>query len=446
MIISGELTGENMPATVAIVGRPNVGKSTLFNRFLRERKAIVDKADGVTRDRVYARVEWSGIHFILVDTGGIMIHPRGQIEDNVRKQALIAIEEADLILFLLDGPTGITHIDHEIARILKRSNKKILPVVNKIDDAKHESFLWEFHNLGLGEPLMVSALLGRSTGDLLDEVIKFLPDETHKETLEPDLKLALLGMPNAGKSTLANAFLGMERHIVTDIPGTTRDSVDSTFKYHGQTIQIVDTAGLRKRTRIHDSLEYYSLVRSKKTIEHSDVCILIVDLSKGISRQDINIVREIYDRGKGLILALNKWDLIEKETNTAAQYLESLYYDYPVLKHYPVFFVSALERKRLLKLLDEALAVKERLNIRIPTSQLNTVFGKIIAQNPPPSVRSKYGKIKYVAQVRTRPPHIAFFCNEPSWIHDHYRRFLESKIRELYDLKGVPLIVSFKKK
>ncbi|HBY18029.1 MAG: GTPase Der [Marinimicrobia bacterium 46_47] len=435
-----------MAATVAIVGRPNVGKSTLFNRILRERKAIVDKTDGVTRDRVYANVEWSGKHFTLIDTGGIMIHPKDQIEDNVRKQALIAIEEADLILFLLDGPTGITHIDHEIARILKRSDKKILPVVNKIDDVKHESMIWEFHNLGLGDPLMVSALLGRATGDVLDEVIKRLPEEMPRQELEPDIKLALLGMPNAGKSTMANAFLGMERHIVTDIPGTTRDSVDSTFKYHGKQIQIVDTAGLRKRTRISDSIEYYSLVRSKKTIEHSDVCILIVDISKGFSRQDVQIIREIQERGKGLVIALNKWDLIEKETRTAGMYLKSLHYEYPVLKHYPVFFISALERKRLLKVLDEALAVRERLHIRIPTSELNDVFGRIIANNPPPSVRSKYGKIKYVAQVRTSPPHIAFFCNEPSWIQDHYKRFLESKLRELYDLSGVPLKVSFKKK
>ncbi|MDK2976812.1 MAG: GTPase [Candidatus Marinimicrobia bacterium] len=435
-----------MAATVAIVGRPNVGKSTLFNRILQERKAIVDKTDGVTRDRVYANVEWSGKHFALIDTGGIMIHPKGQIEDNVRKQALIAIEEADLILFLLDGPTGITHIDHEIAQILKRSDKKILPVVNKIDDVKHESMIWEFHNLGLGEPLMVSALLGRATGDVLDEVIKRLPDELPQQELEPDIKLALLGMPNAGKSTMANAFLGIERHIVTDIPGTTRDSVDSTFKYHGKLIQIVDTAGLRKRTRISDSIEYYSLVRSKKTIEHSDVCILIVDISKGFSRQDVQIIREIEERGKGLVIALNKWDLIEKETNTAGMFLKSLHYEYPVLKHYPVFFVSALERKRLLKVLDEALAVRDRLHIRIPTSELNDVFSRIIASNPPPAIRSKYGKIKYVAQVRTSPPHIAFFCNEPSWIQDHYKRFLESKLRELYDLSGVPLKVSFKKK
>lgn len=435
-----------MAATVAIVGRPNVGKSTLFNRFLKERKAIVDKTDGVTRDRVYAQVEWSGKHFTLIDTGGIMIHPKGQIEDNVRKQALIAVEEADLILFLLDGPTGITNIDHEIAQILKRSDKKILPVVNKIDDLKHESMVWEFHNLGLGEPIMVSALMGRTSGDLLDEIIKLLPDELPKQMLEPDIKLALLGMPNAGKSTMANAFLGMERHIVTDIPGTTRDSIDSYFKYHGQLIQIVDTAGLRKRTRISDSIEYYSLVRAKKTIEHSDVCVLIVDVSKGFSRQDINIIREIQERGKGLIIALNKWDLLEKETNTAAMYLKSLQFEYPTLKHYPVFFISALERKRLLKVLDEALAVKDRLEIKIPTSELNTVFGKIITQNPPPSLRSKYGKIKYVAQIRTRPPHIAFFCNEPSWIQDHYKRFLEAKLRELYNLSGVPLIVSFKKK
>jgi len=435
-----------MASTVAIVGRPNVGKSTLFNRFLRERKAIVDKTDGVTRDRAYAMVEWSGRHFTLIDTGGIMIHPKGQIEDNVKKQAMIAIEEADLILFILDARSGITHIDQEIAKILKRSGKPILTVVNKVDDQHHEPLVWEFHNLGLGDPVMVSALMGRTSGDLLDVILEKLPADTPKNIHEADLKLALLGMPNAGKSTMANAFLGEERHIVTDIPGTTRDSIDSSFKYHGKNIQIVDTAGLRKKSRISDSIEYYSLVRSIRTIESSDVCILVVDISKGFTRQDITIVREVQERGKGLVIALNKWDLVEKDTHTSGQFLNDLHYEYPLLRYYPVFFISALERKRLLKVLDEALNVKDRLDLKIPTSELNQVFGKIIEQNPPASIRSKYGKIKYITQIRINPPHIVFFCNEPSWIQDHYKRFLETKLRELYDLSGVPVIVSFKKK
>ncbi len=435
-----------MASTVAIVGRPNVGKSTLFNRFLQERKAIVDKTDGVTRDRAYATVEWSGRHFTLIDTGGIMTQPKDQIEDNVKKQALIAIEEADLILFVLDAHSGITHIDQEITKILKRSGKPILTVVNKVDDLHHEQLVWEFHNLGLGNPVMVSALMGRTTGDLLDVILEKLPADTPKSVQESDLKLALLGMPNAGKSTMANAFLGIERHIVTDIPGTTRDSIDSYFKYHGKSIQIVDTAGLRKKSRISDSIEYYSLVRSIRSIESSDVCILVVDISKGFTRQDIAIAREVQERGKGLVIALNKWDLVEKDTHTSRQFLQDLYYEYPLLKNYPVFFISAHERKRLLKVLDETLNVKNRLNLKIPTSELNQVFGKIIEQNPPASIRSKYGKIKYITQIRTRPPHIVFFCNEPSWIQDHYKRFLEAKIREIYDLAGVPVIVSFKKK
>lgn len=435
-----------MASTVAIVGRPNVGKSTLFNRFLQERKAIVDKTDGVTRDRAYAMVEWSGRHFTLIDTGGIMIHPKDQIEDNVKKQAMIAIEEADLILFILDAHSGITHIDQEIAKILKRSGKLILTVVNKVDEHHHEPLVWEFHNLGLGNPVMVSALMGRTTGDLLDVILEKLPADMPKSIREADLKLALLGMPNAGKSTMANAFLGVERHIVTDIPGTTRDSIDSSFKYHGKNIQIVDTAGLRKKSRISDSIEYYSLVRSVRTIESSDVCILVVDISKGFSRQDIAIVRDVQDRGKGLVITLNKWDLVEKDTHTSGQFLNDLFYEYPLLKHYPLFFISALERKRLLKVLDEALKVKDRLDLKISTSELNQVFGKIIEQNPPASIRSKYGKIKYITQIRTSPPHIVFFCNEPSWIQDHYKRFLEAKLRELYDLSGVPVIVSFKKK
>ena len=433
-------------STVAIVGRPNVGKSTLYNRFLRERKAIVHELEGVTRDRTYAEVEWCGRHFTLIDTGGIIMDPRDSIETAVREQALIAASEADLILLIVDVISGITQMDDSIARLLHRYKKPVLVVANKVDDERFEQDIHAFHALGFGEPAEVSALTGRSTGDLLDIIVDKLPNIDHKQIKDHDLKISILGMPNAGKSTIANTFLGENRHIVTDIAGTTRDSINSELTYHGKAVMLVDTAGLRKKSKITDSIEYYSFVRTRRAIHESHVCILVVDVSKGFSKQDVRIIHEILDQRKGLIVAMNKWDLIEKDTHTAAEHTRELLYHFPVLNNIPIMFISAVKKQRLFKLLDEAFAVRERMLQRIPTSVLNDFFLPLIERNPPAAVKGKYLKIKYVTQILEDPPLIAFFCNEPALIMDNYKKYLEGAFRSNFDFKGVPIKFVFKEK
>ncbi len=433
-------------STVAIVGRPNVGKSTLYNRFLRTRKAIVHETEGVTRDRTYAEVEWCGRTFTIIDTGGIMMDPRDTIEEGIREQALIATAEADLILFIVDVKVGVTQFDDYISKLLHRSKKSVILVTNKVDDERYEVDMHSFYSLGFGEPAEVSALNGRSTGDLLDLVINRLPEDNLVEKKAYDLKISILGMPNAGKSTLANTFLGKNRHIVTDIAGTTRDSINSEMNYQGKSVMLVDTAGLRKKNKIADSIEFYSFVRTKRAIRESHVCILMVDVNKGFCSQDVRIVQEIIDQRKGLIVAMNKWDLIEKDTHTAIEFNKELLYHFPILTNIPVMFVSAVNKQRLFKLLDEAFAVRERMQQRIPTSKLNDFFIKVIDRNPPPAVKGRYIKIKYVTQVLENPPLIALFCNEPSLIVDHYKRYLESVFRKNYDFKGVPVKFVYKNK
>ncbi|MBW6458001.1 MAG: ribosome biogenesis GTPase Der [FCB group bacterium] len=433
-------------STVAIVGRPNVGKSTLYNRFLRERKAIVHEHEGVTRDRTYAEVEWCGRNFTLIDTGGIITDPRDSIDTAVREQALIAVSEADLILFIVDVTSGITQTDDDIARLLHRHQKSVLVVANKVDDERFEQDIHAFYALGFGEPAEVSALTGRSTGDLLDIIVSKLPNKDHKQAKDYDLKISILGMPNAGKSTIANTFLGENRHIVTDIAGTTRDSINSEMTYHGKAVMLVDTAGLRKKSKITDSIEYYSFVRTRRAIHESHVCILVVDVEKGFGKQDVRIIHEILEQRKGLIVAMNKWDLIEKDTHTAVEQTRELLYHFPVLKDIPVMFISAVKKQRLFKLLDEAFAVRERMRQRIATSVLNDFFLPLIERNPPPALKGKYLKIKYVTQILEDPPLIAFFCNEPGLIMDNYKKFLESAFRSNFDFKGVPLKFVFKEK
>jgi GTP-binding protein len=433
-------------STVAIVGRPNVGKSTLYNRFLRTRKAIVHETEGVTRDRTYAEVEWCGRTFTIIDTGGIMMDPRDTIEEGIREQALIATAEADLILFIVDVKVGVTQFDDYIAKLLHRSKKPVILVTNKVDDERFEVEMHNFYALGFGEPAEVSALNGRSTGDLLDLVVNQLPEDNLVEKKGYDLKISILGMPNAGKSTLANTFLGKNRHIVTDIAGTTRDSINSEMNYRGKSVMLVDTAGLRKKNKIADSIEFYSFVRTKRAIRESHVCVLMVDVNKGFCSQDVRIVQEIIDQRKGLIVAMNKWDLIEKDMHTAVEFNKELLYHFPVLTNIPIMFVSAVNKQRLFKLLDEAFAIKERMQQRIPTSKLNDFFIKVIDRNPPPAVKGRYIKIKYVTQVLENPPLIALFCNEPSLIMDHYKRYLESVFRKNYDFKGVPIKFVYKSK
>ncbi len=433
-------------STVAIVGRPNVGKSTLYNRFLQTRKAIVHESEGVTRDRTYAEVEWCGRYFTIIDTGGIMMDPRNTIEEGIREQALLATEEADLILFLVDVRVGVTQFDDYIAKLLHRSGKPVLLVANKVDDAHFSIDIYNFYSLGFGEPLEVSALSGRSTGDLLDAIIERLPINSIKNEKKYDLKISILGMPNAGKSTIANTFLGENRHIVTDIAGTTRDSINSEMKYQGKRVMLVDTAGLRKKSKISDSIEFYSFVRTKRAIRESNVCILVVDVNKGFCAQDVRIVQEIRDQRKGLIIAMNKWDLIEKDTHTAAEFTKELLYHFPILNDLPIMYISAATKQRLYKVIDEAFLIKERMQQRIPTSELNDFFIKAIDRNPPASIKGKYIKIKYVTQVLENPPLIAFFCNEPSLLMDNYKRYLEGIFRKYYDFKGVPVNFVFKKK
>ncbi|MDA3871352.1 MAG: ribosome biogenesis GTPase Der, partial [Candidatus Marinimicrobia bacterium] len=358
-----------MSNVVAIVGRPNIGKSTLFNRFLKQRKAIVHEIEGVTRDRVYSEVMWNGQNFTIIDTGGIMIHPKNMIDKNVRKQALIASDEADLILFMVDATTGITDYDMEISQILKRSKKSILLVANKVDNEALENSKYEFYSLGFGEALGVSAISGRNSGDLLDKITELLPQKKRKKK-NYFLNLSLLGMPNAGKSTFANAFLGTDRHIVTDIPGTTRDSIDSQFVYNKKKINIVDTAGLRNKSKITDSLEYFSYVRTQQSISASDICIYIIDINKGFAKQDIRLINFIIESHKGLIIAFNKWDIVEKTEFTADEYLHWTHSRYPVLKHFPIFFTSAINRNNLLKVLNEALLLQVRKKTEIKTTIL----------------------------------------------------------------------------
>ncbi len=434
-----------MANVVAIVGRPNIGKSTLFNRFLKQRKAIVHEIEGVTRDRVYSDVMWNGKNFTVIDTGGIMIHPQNMIDKNVREQALIASDEADLILFVVDATTGVTDYDMEIAKILKKNNKTVLLVANKVDNEKLEDNIHEFYSLGFGEIIGVSAISGRNSGDLLDKIIEYLPQKKRKKK-NYSLNLSLLGMPNAGKSTFANAFLGTNRHIVTDIPGTTRDSIDSQFVYNKKIINIVDTAGLRNKSKITDSLEYFSYVRTQRTIGASDICIYIIDINKGFAKQDIRLINYIIDNHKGLIIAFNKWDLVEKTEFTADEYLHWTFSRYPMLKHFPIFFTSAINRENLLKVLNEALLLQVRKKIEIKTSTLNSVIGDVLKKTPPQALNGKFIKIKYITQLKSDPPLFGFFCNEPSLITVQYKKFLKSKLRENFNLKGVPIGLIFKKK
>jgi GTPase len=435
-----------MRGTIAIVGRPNVGKSTLFNRFISKKKAIVDAQDGVTRDRSYGTARWQNEEFLLIDTGGIMITPKDSIETAIRQQAELAIMEADVILFMVDVLTGVTEFDLEIARLLKKTEKPILLVSNKTDNDLRKLDSGEFFSLGFGEPNSISALNGLGTGDLMEKIVALLPDKKMKKRDDYALRLALLGMPNAGKSTIANTFLGEERHIVTDIPGTTRDAIDSSFRYHNEDILLVDTAGLRRKARVTESIEFYSTVRTQKALAESDVAIVVVDAVKGFSKQDIRILEMVIQKGKGLILAINKWDLIEKDDKTARQLTEQFYYQFPPLEAYPVFFISAVKKQRLFKMLDEALAIKVRMNQYVKTSELNTFFQEKFRQTPPPAIKGKLITIKYVTQVSSNPPTLILFSNEPKLIPDSYKRYLEKEFRSAFDMKGVPLPIWFREK
>lgn len=430
---------------VAIVGRPNVGKSTLFNRIIGRRTAIVDDAPGVTRDRHYAHAEWSGRVFTLVDTGGYVPESEDVFETAIREQVQIAIDEAAAVLFVVDGKAGLVPTDLMIAELLRKSGKRVLLVVSKIDSDAAEPGRAEFYRLGLGEPVSVSGLAGRKVGDLLDELVKGL-HETPVLAEDTRFKIAVIGKPNVGKSSLVNALLQQERNIVTDIPGTTRDSVDSVLRFHGEEILLVDTAGLRRRSKIKESVEFYSTLRTLKAIDRCDVAVVLVDAQEGLQHQDLRIIETALERNRPTLLAVNKWDLVEKDDRTAAMLEKALKERLRVYDYVPVIFISAFTRQRIYKLVELARAIDAEQNKRVSTSRLNELLGADIKMHPPRSRSGREVKINYVTQVRAKPPVFAFFCNDPTLVDEQYKRYLENRIRHHFTFAGVPLVLTFKPK
>ena len=427
---------------VAIVGRPNVGKSTLFNRLVGMRQAIVDDTAGVTRDRHYGRCDWCGREFSVVDTGGYTTNSDDVFEAAIRSQVQIAIDEADLVLFMVEAATGITDYDAEIADILRRTKKPVVLCVNKVDSGEKMFDSYQFYSLGLGELYSISAANGSGTGDLLDAVVAALPEETEQEDPHAGLpRIAIVGKPNVGKSSLTNALLGQERNIVTPVAGTTRDAIETYYNKFGHEFMLVDTAGIRRKTKVHEDLEFYSVMRSIRAIEHADICILMIDATTGMEAQDMNIFNLIVKNRKGCVVVVNKWDLFIKDSNTLRDYSESLKERLAPFNDIPVIFTSVLNKQRILDVLDAAAHVAENMSRKIPTSALNDAMLPEIENYPPPAWKGKYIKIKYVTQLPTRTPQFAFFCNLPQWVKDPYKRFLENKLREHFDFTGCPIQV-----
>lgn len=430
--------------TVAIIGRPNVGKSTLFNRIVGKREAIVHDESGVTRDRHFAITDWAGKSFILIDTGGWVPDTKDEMEIAIREQAITAVEQADVLIFLADQTVGVTDQELFIAQELRKTKKPVFVVANKVDNQERSFHLYDFHKLGLGEPIGISSLMGRNIGDLLDLVT----EKFHKQSVEEDerLKIAVLGRPNVGKSSLVNALLGEDRQIVTPIAGTTRDSVDSILKYFGEEIVLIDTAGLRKRTKVKESIEFFSTIRTQKALQECDIVTLIIDSTEGITKQDYKIIEEAFKFGKGVILCVNKWDLIEKDNKTYNEFEKELHYQLGGYKHIPILFISALTKQRVFKVLDTAKEVQSFRSKKLTTSSLNKFFIDLIEKNPPPATLGKEIKIKYVTQMGTNTTVLGFFTNFPKLVADNYRRFLENKFRENFGFNGVPVRMVFKEK
>ncbi len=431
---------------VAIVGRPNVGKSTMFNRLVGNRQAIVDSVAGTTRDRHYGKTDWDGREFSIIDTGGYSVGSDDVFEGEIRKQVMLAIDEADVIVFMTEVGTGITDLDEMMASILRRTSKKVLLAVNKVDNNEQYFSVNEFYALGLGDPYSVCAMTGSGTGDLLDAIVAALPPIEQEKTEEELPRITIVGRPNVGKSSLTNALLGTERNIVTSVAGTTRDSIYTRYNKYGMDFYLVDTAGMRKKGKTMDDLEFYSVMRSIRAIEGSDVCILMIDASQGLESQDLNIFNLMVRNKKGCVVVINKWDLIEKGNNTMKEWKEFLASRLAPFNDVPMIFTSALNKQRILEVLQTALQVYENRNRRIPTSQFNDFILPIIEQTPPPSVKGKFIKIKYAMQLPSPTPSFAFFVNLPQYVRDHYRRFLENKIRENWDFSGIPMQIFFRQK
>ena len=432
---------------LAIIGRPNVGKSTLYNRIIRKRDAIVDDQPGVTRDRKYADAEWSGVNFTIIDTGGYLPDSENLIHQAVLNQVHLAINEADVVVIITDVTSGITSLDYEVATILKHSEKPVLLTVNKVDNQKREYDIVEFYKLGLGEPIPIGALGGRNIGDFLDRVIeKFPVYQTSTDSEETEIKIAVVGKPNVGKSSFVNSILGEDKLIVTSIPGTTRDAIDTPFKYYGHNFLLIDTAGLRKKAKVKQSVEYFSNLRSISSIKRCDIAVILIDASEGIGDQDKKILEAAIGFNKGIILAVNKWDLIEKDTKTAQHFEQEIKDATPYLNYIPIMFISALTRQRVFKVIELARSIQEERSKKIKTSELNKYFEPIIQQTTPAAVGGKEIKIKYITQVKNNPPVFAFFCNFPNLLKSNYKGFLEKKLRERYSFFGVPLTLVFRKK
>lgn len=432
---------------IAIVGRPNVGKSTLFNRLTESRQAIVKEVSGVTRDRLYGRGEWNGIDFSVIDTGGYVKGSDDIFEAEIRKQVEIAIDEANVIVFMLDVMTGLVDLDEVVARLLRRSKKKVFIAANKVDNTERVGLSSEFWSLGLGDVFDLSAVNGSGTGELLDAIIKeFDRDEDSVNEGESLPHLAIVGKPNVGKSSLVNALTGEERNIVTDISGTTRDSINTRYNAFGFDFVLIDTAGIRKKAKVTEDIEYYSVLRSIRAIENSDVCVFMIDAEEGIQKQDLNIFYIIEKNSKGVVVVVNKWDLVEKDHKTMKAFEENVLQQLAPFNDVPVIFTSTITKQRIHKTLETAMEVYENRTKKIPTSELNSIMQDIIQATPPPSIKGKYIRIKFVSQLPTHAPSFAFFCNLPQYIPDSYKRFLENRMREAFGFTGVPIKIFFRKK
>lgn len=432
---------------VAIVGRPNVGKSTLFNRLIQRREAIVDSVSGVTRDRNYGKSEWNGKSFSVIDTGGYVRGSDDIFEGEIRKQVELAIDEADVILFVVDVEEGITPMDDEVAKLLRKVTKPVILGVNKVDNAMREKDAIEFYNLGLGDYITFASTSGSGTGELLDTVVAAFPDRQESDQEETELpRFAVVGRPNAGKSSFINALIGRDRYIVTDIAGTTRDSIDTKFDRFGFEFNLVDTAGIRRKAKVKEDLEFYSVMRSVRAIEHADICILIIDATRGFEGQDQSIFWLAEKNRKGIVILVNKWDLVEKDTMSTRDYEAKIRKEIEPFTNVPILFVSALTKQRLLKALEAAVQVFESRKQRIPTSKFNDYMLKVIEGHPPPALKGKYVKIKYCMQLPTPTPQFVFFANLPQYVKEPYKRFLENKIRENWDFSGVPIDIYIREK
>lgn len=435
-----------MANIVAIVGRPNVGKSTLFNRLIEQRQAIMDNQSGVTRDRHYGRAEWTDHFFTVIDTGGYVVGSEDVFEEAIREQVEIALDEATVVLFVVDTMTGVTGLDDEFANILRRSKKPVLLVANKAETSERAVAASEFYSLGIGDPYPISAQTGSGTGDLLDEVVKHFPNKEVENPDEGVPRIAILGRPNVGKSSFVNTLLGVERNIVTDIAGTTRDAINSRYKAYGKEFILTDTAGLRRKARVSDNIEFYSTLRTIKAMEESDVCVILLDATRGMEGQDMTIIGQAIKAKKGVVIMVNKWDAVEKDHRTADVWRKEFLQRLAPIDYVPIIFASVLEKQRIFQVMEKAMAVYENKKKRVATSKINELMQPEIESYPPPAIKGKYVKIKYMLQLPTASPTFVFFCNLPQYIKESYERYLENKLREHFDFEGVPLTLFFRQK